>query len=330
MVCLSGYSAWAQNQIALLNLNTSTFIVPNSLYSTIDCINSKQDSNFIGVLSTGILFHKATILNLPSPPGPSLSPLLNSMVDGSAKDGALLFQWKRFGFVESTGTRYCYLNVALYAKTGDRYQPLSELDTLYIVRGSAVSMYLGPFADSVVSHFLGKALQRHPTDTTTYSLDDVLNIDSLEKTRIPLYTATSYSNGIYYNYASFRNQVPDLRGTVSVKKEDNFTTVKVTDSLGNKVKVKPRNSYAYVADGTPYIATPYNFYPLSKVNNDFIFTGDIKIAASEASMRNAGLFLGLAGSMAASGGMEETYELMLDYHNGQFIHLSQYIRPDAN
>jgi hypothetical protein len=58
---------------------------------------------------------------------------------------------------------------------------------------------------------------------------------------------------------------------------------------------------------------------LEKRDNDFYFIGKSWVPATSAEVFTSGLFFGLIGALAASGGSTDFFELKLDHLSGGFI-----------
>jgi hypothetical protein len=318
---LSGISSFAQDRTRFFEIGLAKYKVSNSLYNKIGFLDSRYDNSYIGTVNIGLLKNQEAKLLLRSPILPQLTNLLNSLTDSSAKDGELLFQLKDLSFVETTGTRYCSLNGELYAKENDQYKKLSSLDTVIIIRVSDITKALLSEGNKVLSDFMAKGLVKPATDTSLYSIGDLKNIDSIEKRPILAYHIEKYVDGIYTSYISFKDQEPDKQGLIDMKRDGSISSVKIIDADGKKIKIKPKNIYAVIADGKPFIATEYGFYPLERVNNNFLFTGDVRIAPSNGDMRTSQMAFGLIGAALESSGNQVTYEMIIDYQNGKFIHL---------
>lgn len=302
--------------------------ISGSLYSSIDFLDSRTDSAQIGLAQVGLLKNRDARLVLKTPVLPQLQRLLDSLTNLPAKSGELLFQLRNFSFVETMGARYCFLTANLYAKTVDGYRRLSSLDTVILCTVSDVVGTINLGGNFLLANFIRNALTLEATDSAIYSTRDLANIDSLERRQIPLYNTTTYVDGLYLNYSSFSKQLPDRQAMIETKKVGGLASVRVLDEQGKKVKLRSKNIYAVVYQGKPFIATEYGFYPLEKVRDDFFFTGDVRIAATNGEISGGQFAIGLIGAWAASKGTQETFDMIIDHQNGNFIHLRFVPRPD--
>ncbi|HMH23127.1 MAG TPA: hypothetical protein VK563_15190 [Puia sp.] len=301
--------------------------VSNSRYKKIGFLDCRDDTTYIGTVNVGVLRHEGK-LKLRMPFQPQLQALMDSLTDSSVGNGELLFQLRDFHFVEKMDTRYCYLQVGLYVKMEDQYRRLSILDTVMIVTSSDVTGVVQTLGSRIMTDFLVYELSREPEHSAAFQIQEVLQYDSIEKSRIPLFTSTQYVNGIYDDYYSFSRQQPDRQGQIKADKNGVISRVAAQDSTGRLVKLKSKNLYALVYDGKPYIATEYGYYRVEKVNNNLFFTGKVKVAASAGDKNGAAMAFGLIGAAMASGGYAATYEMIIDPVSGVFVHLRKIETPE--
>ena len=318
---------FAQDLIRVFDISPATSRVHHSLYQTIGFVDSREDTSMIGIVQVGLLKNKDATLRLKSPVLPQLVKLLESLTDTTAANGGLLFQLRDFGFVQTNGTRYCRLAADLYSKKDAMYTRISTLDTTMIITGGDVSKIIEKEENKIIADFVARGLLQQPTDSMSYDLAGIKNIDSIEKRRIPVYNTANYVDGIYMNYSSFGNQLPDRQGMIDARKDGSISSVKMLDPGGNKIKLKSKNVYAIVNKGQIFIATEYGYYPVQKYNDRLIFTGDVRDAASNGDVAGGQFALGLVGAALARSGNQNTYDMCIDHRNGRFIRLRLIPKP---
>lgn len=292
-----------------------------SLYNQIDFLDSRQDSSAIGIIDTSS--RRVVRAVLKSPVQPQLAGLLQGHSAGNSGDGRLLFQLRRFSFAEESGTRYCYLTATLYGQRGDKYAVVANLDT-----GISLSEPLTFYKELVygenviMNEFFGRSIGLAPSGTTSYGLDDLAHIDSLEKRQLALYNTTTYAEGLYSTYAAFRDQRPDVSGSVVAKADGSIDKLKFNDRKWKEEKYA--HIYAVVYKGTPYVVTHSGYYPLQKQGDDFYFTGKLRIHATEGEKAMAQVAFGMVGrALVANAGDYNVYRVLIDHQNGEFIHLRE-------
>jgi hypothetical protein len=309
-------------------ISPPTHAINGSLYSSIDLIDSRFDKSQIGVVQLGAFNRKARV-TLEVPFRTQLQTLVDSLTDASAANGQLLFHLRQLTFAEITGAMsekgYCYLRAALYAKNDIEFKRLAAIDTVVLVKSMDVTKALFREAGKVITTFVANSLLLQSSDIITYRFDDIVRMDSVEKRKLPVYNTDNYTDGLYYNYQSFRNQTPDETVSVKKKKDGTIATVSILAENGEALKTRPKDTYAFVYEGSPYIATDYGFYPLNKTNDDFYFIGKTKVSANSTDVIGATLLFGIVGALLASD-TNATFVMKVDHINGGFIHLRE-VKP---
>jgi hypothetical protein len=311
----------AQQPVRYVELKPPKHKVSGSLYRHIEFMDSRPDTLLIGPIQIGPFENIDARLVFKDPTPSQLGQFMTGFVDSTAKDGTLLLQLRDLSFVEPIKVRYLIIKATLYARTDSGYRKLSTLDVTDVLDADGLSLRMNGIVNGQLDGFITAALTRLLTDSGTYTLSDIAHIDSIEEHALPLYTATTLTDGIYLHYASFSKQLPDRQGTIKVKKDGTISAVHILDDSGRIIRLRPKNVYAIVYKGKPYIATEYGFYPLERVRDNFFFTGDIRVAANSSDYIMAFGFTGLIGIFVASRGYEVTYDLLIDPLNGNFIHL---------
>jgi len=295
--------------------------VGNSLYDHIDFLDSRPRP-LIGPAYKGLLHNTPADLVLKQPVDAQLTAILDGLVDSTAGRGELLFQLRRFYYIEEFATQFCFLQATIYDKTAGQYQKLLTLDTAFLIRAGDVMDYMKAYARPLVSSFIRTALTLRPTDSTGYDLYALSKMDSIERQRLPLFTDTAWVDGLYLDYHSFSQQLPDRQCMVTTNKSGEIRNVKVLDASGKAVEQRGgRDLYAVIYKGQAYIATEYGYYPVQRTDNELLFTGDIRVPASEGDLNGAQYALGLLGRFMASKGYRTTYTMAIDPLNGEFLHL---------
>jgi hypothetical protein len=302
--------------------------VANSLYNKIKLIDVRADTTNMGMIQTGA-FNKPTAVVAKEPLANQLNNILAALTDDTAKPQELAIQLRRISFTEETGgfseKGYFFLSAQLYAKTSDGYKRISTIDTTATVgSGMDVSNALLKKGGETLSKFIAENLTRQPSNFT-YSFNEVEKVDSIEKSKLPIYNTNTYIDGYYSTYTSFSNQVPDGQITVEGEKV-RPGKVKVPDDQGKLRKLKPLAVYAIVYKGKPYMVNEFGYYPISKSGNDFYFTGKLAQGAKASVMASGMMFGAIGGALAgaaASAYSDQIYEVKIHYLKGEFIRLRE-------
>lgn len=302
--------------------------ITGSLYNSLRLLDVRDDTTQMGIVQKGAFNAKARVI-AARPLSVQLTDIMNALIDSSAKAGELLLQLRQLSFAEITGAMsekgYCYVRASLYTPVADQYKQLATIDTVVLIKSSwDVTKPMFRNGSKVISDFIANHLL---TDSAAavFSYNDILQVDSIEKSHTKIYVDTGFKNGIYNNWHSFKQQVPD-KNAIAEFKNGQLKTVKTTGEDGKEEKVKSKDMYAVVLDGKPYIATEYGFYGLERKNGDLFFTGKAKVTANTGDVIAAGIFFGVIGSLIASNA-ESVFEMKIDHLNGGFVRIKEIGEP---
>lgn len=311
-LCLMYTTLFSQGTDANFGWTAPKSSPKKSGYKLIAFLDSRQDTSCVGnySLESGA---KPTKLILTTPVGPQLEAILNSYTDASSGFGALLFQLKRFSFAETQRTAYVYLIATLYALKDNGYVSLLNLDTTLVIEGPAnFEPALVSASNEVIDNFIARGIVLTPVDTIVYSYEDVQHIDSLHKRKLKAYNTGAYAEGFYSDYAAFKNQTPDLQGEVKLRGDGGMAIT--LHSPGWTEARGKKHIFAVVYKGVPYIVSHFGYYPLQKEGDDFYFSGRLNVAGAPSNP--FGVFS--AGAVDAD---KRNYRVLIDYRNGDFIHI---------
>ena len=317
--------------IGLYAQHTEQFEIPlsknkiaNSLYNSVKLLDSRSDTTNLGIIQTGAFNRKAKVI--PAVPlSKQFAGLLNSLTDETAQHGELLLQLRQCSFAELTGAMtekgYFYFRAMLYAKAGGQYQKIGMLDTVVQMKSSIdVTRGLLKNGSGIMQDFLARNLVKKPESTELYSYQDVVRIDSIEKSKIRLYNVVVLTEGLYNTYEAFMNQKPDGR----IQLDGHIVFKGRVKEIGEDGKLKKLQDTAYsiVHQGQAYVVTKQGYYPIEKKGNDFLFTGKAQVTANAGSVITASLFFGIIGGLIASN-ENAMFEMKIDHLNGGFIRLRE-------
>jgi hypothetical protein len=314
----------AQN-VAKYEMQIPAANVKGSLYNSLKFIDSRIDTTSLGQVQTGA-FNKDTKVVPGKPLAVQFATIFKALTDSSVNNGELLLQLRNFRFAEIAGVipekGFCFFRAELYARKSDNYQRIISLDTVVMIKSNVdVTKPLLKMGSEAIPAIIAKNLLRVPADEHLYTYNDIVHIDSLEKSAIKLYNTTVYADGVYSTYKSFKDQTPDQQ-LILEGYEVYPDAVKTKDANGKLQKVKSQSIYAIVYRGEPFIASRYAYYPLKKVNNDFIFTGKARVAADASEVVAATMLFGVLGSLATANN-DATFEMKIDHRNGGFIRIRE-------
>ncbi len=296
---------------------------PSSLYNSIELLDSRIDTTNLGVVQEGMFNSNAKVV-AKTPLANQLKNIMPALIDQSAKNGELLFQLRQCILAEITTatneTGYCFFKAELYAKVNNQYRKLASVDTVAVVSTTDVTNSLLRIGGRSFTLLISNNLLNEGKDSKLYSLNDVIKIDSVEKRSIPLYNTDKYIDGFYANYKSFSCQKPDKQ--IRNKGEGDKLSFEIVNPDNSTEKIDRDECYAVVHKGIPYIVTEYGYYPLTKSNDDFYFTGKAKVSANALAVSAGYLLFGVGGAILASDA-DAVFEMKIDHNNGGFIRIKE-------
>ncbi|MHB8207829.1 hypothetical protein [Mucilaginibacter sp.] len=300
--------------------NTKT----KSLYNSIAIVDFRHDTTYMGFVLTG-LSDRYSQVSPAVPISKQYQTLLSSVIDSTAGKGKLLLLITRLLFAERENTfpqeGYFNMRANLYAKIANHYQKIRTIDTVVKITSINATKALFKAADDVMADFLVKNLSVEPSGPIYLSYD-LLNIFTTEKSETVLYTTFDYANGLYYTYKSFKNQTPDKQIVVD-SADINSGAVRTIEGDGVTSKVKTNDVYALVYKGHPYVMSAGHYYPLTKKDNTFFFTGKASYFLFPEDQLVAEIVAGSPKYYFFLNGPTATFEMMLDYKSGAFIRIKK-------
>jgi len=328
-IVLSYLSLHAQ-KIYKFKLSPIPTKVSNSLYNSLVVLDYRGDTTSMGFVHTGLMNYYSRVV--PAIPVSSqFKNLFNSIIDSTAANGKLLLQITRLIFAERensfTEDGYFNMRANLYSKIGGHYQRVGSIDTLFYKSSIDPTKEILKAGNEIMAGFIIENLKVQPSGSI---LDyyDIVNFSDIEKNEIPLYNKyNDYIDGLYLNYKSFKNQMPDRQ--IIVDNDDlNSSNIRTIEGDGITQEVTAHNVYAIVYKGHPYVVSEGVYYPLKKVGNDFFFVGKARdsftLGDELVSDIAGGAAIGIFAKFTA------TFEMKIDYKNGAFIRMKKILDFKGN
>lgn len=301
-----------------------------SYYKTLRLIDARTDTTSLGIVQKGAFNTKAKVVPA-TPLTVQFQNLLNHLDNGTAEDGTVVMYLKQLYFAELTGAfsehGYCYFQAYLFAKNDDgTYSYLDKIDSVIDHSSMDVTKATMKKGSDMVSNFISRNISKKAASTDQYSFADLKNFDNIEKQKLNLYSASELQDGIYPDYASFRDQKPtkEIANVKFYGKSPKIIKIYEAEE-GKEKEIRKNNTYAIVYKGNPYLYLSIEdaFTPAEKKDGDFYFTGKIKSTAKTGDVVLASAFFGIIGGLIASGPSSTLFEQKLDYMNGGFIPLKE-------
>ncbi|WP_026705287.1 hypothetical protein [Flavobacterium soli] len=295
-----------------------------SNFSHLQIIDSRKDTANYGIVQKGA-FNKRALVQPKIPIAVQLDSifhLLKANADATPQD-TLVLQLRDMKFAEITEsfkeTGYFYLRANAYHKKGQTYSEVNSTDLIETVNAMDVTQKNYKNASRIINDFMGKAMSSKASPDRTFTVEQIVNMDKIEKQAIPLYAAEKLTDGIYVGYFGFKDQIPNYTDfKVERNKKGDVRGVKFLDHNGKYSSIGSDRMYAFVENGVPYIATEYGFYKLIKREDDYFYTGRVRVAGDGAAIVAASIMFGIIGGIVTSHNLE-TVEIMIDHITGATV-----------
>jgi hypothetical protein len=323
---VAGLMAQEKTKLFLLDASKEKR-VSASLYSSVDFLDSRENKVNLGVVRVGTLDKEAAVI-----PQEDFQLQLNKVVAGLVGDealpGKLLFQLRKLKFIEKAEGNleygYCFFRASVYTPVeSNRYKQIAAIDTFISVESRDVTNLIMESANKAIVRFMASSLQKDTLFKPIYTYNDIVRIDSIEKSRIKVYNVAEYTDGIYSSFESFKEQLPDY-SLFSITFEDGeITEIKGKNQKGRILKLKSDEVYAMVNKGQPYISAQFGYYPLVKNNNDFYFIGDDKQHYIKGQLVKSNSLLNPVEYLYSPLPLTSTFEIKIDHINGKFMRVKE-------
>ena len=297
-----------------------------SRFQKISVLDQRPDTASVGFIQRGLDHHPLILRAKPSLEQ-QFNALLTSIVQQDGQQGELLLHLRRFSLNEvfqSTGsTGRLTFRADFYEKTNDGLTKLVSLDTVVVLRATTdVTRKLLKATDRIVADFVANAAVSPSKQTDSiFGIEDLKQTDIISKSKLPLYTAETFPDGVYRSWESFSNLRPDHKVAVRMKNGE-ISRARITTDKG-KFRKLPHMYYAIVWEGKAYLNSRFGHLPIYKFENEFYYHSEISDGREDLILMGwyAGGIIGaaVAGGIADANTSEVDSEIlmMLDHQTGR-------------
>jgi hypothetical protein len=299
--------------------------ISNSYYNKIEFIDSRIDTGSFGYIKTAGNNKKVPVITKISLEE-QLSDFIRRSVVANTLPGTLLLQLRYLNFGQTSSTegrkQFCYLRINLFRKSEKGYHRAAELDSVISIDLKEPSLKLVQQTQNLLSNFLYRQLSKDEADAEALSRELITRIDVLEKKKIKLYTAQRLTDGIYFSYASLKNQTPDKKDFILRMSDKEPYAVYSIEERGKQENWPLRKVYAVVHEGKMYVTVGGSFYEAKRRKDDFYVVAPGRALISAQELAQAYFFKGIIGQVKT---ITRTmmYEMKIDYLTGAFIRIHE-------
>lgn len=328
VLLLSGLALCSQDKVKYFTLEYNDGAkVATSGYSSIKLIDSREDTSCFGVVRLGMLDKEAKVL-----PGGNfetqLGVLLTKMNGEVAGQKELIFQLRRLKFVEKAEAGkefgYCFFRANVFTPYESNFRLVSSIDTFIVIESKKeVTKKIIQSANNTIIKFFKETITKTGQENVQLSMNEIVKIDSIEKSKIKVYNTSEYVNGIYRTFESFKEQIPEY-SLFSITFEDGeISEIKAKNDKGRLRRINSEEVYAIVNNGKPYISAQFGYYPLVKNNNDFYFIGDDKVNYIKGQLVKSNSIFNPTEYVYTPMPITSQFEIKIDHMNGKFMRVKE-------
>lgn len=296
--------------------------IPFSYYKYIRVMDMRKDTGNIGFVITKGLNNTALVV-----PEISLQDQIQNILyfcADSIENGELLLQIRKIKFIQQPTTiseeGYFLFRAVLFNKEDGIYKQIENIDTLIVVSKFDKAKNLKIEASYLITNFLLKNASKKGSGISSKSYYELLQTDSIEKSKLKLYNNTEqYTDGIYLTFNSFKNQVPDHVVSKLTFGNNGLKKVKTLDKKGKKITLESYDVFAVIDKSKIYISTEFGYRTLFKFNGEFYFVGEGEITHTDFEVITASMLGGAIGAIRVSNAKKVLFQIWLDHVDGSFI-----------
>jgi hypothetical protein len=263
-------------------------LLNESPFTKVQVLDKRESGQFLGFIQSG-LFNRIVEVDYAGSIMDGISKFfLAKDVAEKKQQEAVLILSEFYLNQYSTDTRErgrFKLLLRLFTKTDEnRYREIVQVDSAFVCEGLDATDKL---FRSITEQLCGIAKnafvqQVHQNDSLpSYTLEELSYVDSLEKMKIPIYTAEKINAGIFTTYEQFKQNKPDT-ATITIDTSDASKTEVYYWHVKKEKNKKIDNLKVYaICDGKTLMkATSIGFYEMQRHGLDFYYVGQTSFSNS--------------------------------------------------
>ncbi len=315
----------AQKQREEFSISMPTKKLDKSYYKTIKVLDRRVDTTFVGTVRKGLLNNPANLF-AAQPLSEQFQNVLNSLNGTNAENGTLILYLRHLSFAEAAVHGYFYFQSFLFSKNEDgTYSLLDQVNHIidHKAKSDVTKEILQKGSDFLID-FVAINASKKIQSGNHYTYEQIKDFEGIAKESITLFHSSELKDGVYNDYQSLKNQLPDKELT-NVKFYGNAPKiVRIYETVDGKEKeIKKEGIYAIIYKGElyPYLSIENLFTKAEKKDNDYYFVGKIK-----ADPNSPNIFPSYSyGSIGVSWTSRPIvpFEMKIDYFNGDFIPIKE-------
>ncbi len=293
-------------------------------FQKVSVIDGRENKRNIGLVQKGVNNTLAAVMIDPSLEE-ALQDFLNPLLSNAGGKKRLIIHIRQLSFSEFTRTfkeeGFFRIRAEAYEQTDNGYLPLSKIDTLVIVSGLDVTNNLLKSGQRTIYHWVDYSLRQKPVAENYYSAADILNIDRIEKQKIPLYNNPELPKGLYQSYQDLAQRQPSDT-SINFEYDDQTGRIRATrtDDNGNSkvIRLTSKTGYAVSFDNKLWILVPEGYAMAKFRDGSLYYMAPYNLMVAKANNANSYMLFGLVGGTIYSmnNSEEKLTNFMVDHLNG--------------
>ncbi|WP_276369783.1 hypothetical protein [Chryseolinea sp. H1M3-3] len=237
-----------------------------------EIVDARKDSKVIGIIQRGVTNRKD--LAVFEKPGVQELDELLKRANLFSKDKGIVLRISELTVSEITSmwreTARGEISMDFFIPYNQDYYYVTSVHATIETRGSDVTAFHASNVATVIENALIQFSKRatEVNSVQPFAKEDL--IDPAQSFRslssMPIVKATDYKEGYYTTFDEFINNAPSVSINCSVKLDD-FSLINCDG------EEKETSVYGFAKDNQLFIAFHQDFYPIQKINNEFIFFG---------------------------------------------------------
>lgn len=309
-----------------------------SPFTKVQVLDKRESGQFLGFIQSG-LFNRIVEVDYTGSiiDGISKFFLAKDVAEKKPQEAVLIlseFYLNQYSTDTREKGRFKLL-LRLFTKTDqNRYREIVQIDSAYVCEGIDATDKL---FRSITEQLCGIAKnafvqQVHQNDSLpSYTFEELSYVDSLEKMKIPIYTAEKINAGIFTTYEQFKQNKPDT-ATITIDTSDASKTEVYYWHVKKEKNKKIDNLKVYaICDGKTLMkATSIGFYQMQRHGLDFYYVGQTSFSNSfnrnslSSVNKTQGAFIALlTGLITSSSKTDQAFLFKTNYLKGNSIVLAK-------
>jgi hypothetical protein len=274
-------------------------------FSNIEVIDNRERQEFLGYIHKGLVNSSKQIV-FEGSISDSLALFFKGKNKSVCNQKPLIFILNELFMNENTldiaENGKLKLSVRLFLENeSGKYSEILTIDSIFTIKGIDVTKkLLRSVSDEFCTISQIADAKKFDDEKPTFTRDEIYKLDSIEISRIPIFSNQKPNSGIFKDYKHFKENNPDIATDILIEqsRKGKIVAYRLYGAKKKKVLLEPTGLYA-ISDGMNlYKATSAGFFEIRRANQNLYYErpGSFTDANSGTVW---GIYLGVAGAFIA-------------------------------